>query len=90
MFNLIHEVSLLISKRLVTIAEIAMWSFVAVGVCRVAINGINGISSLLLGGSIAVMGLAVLFYFVAFFVKLVVNKPKTKEWKYDSNRRGED
>ena len=83
MINFLAITSHLVSKHLLAIAEVALWAFVAIGVCRVLYHGINGISSLVLGTCLIFMGLSLAFYLFSFSCKLIV---KSKRVRSDYDR----
>ena len=60
LIKLLHEIVVPISKVLVIAAEVSLWAFVAVGVVKVASNGVKGVSSLLLTCSLVMMSLSLI------------------------------
>ena len=64
------------AQKTLSLAELALWGFVGVGVIRVLLNGINGISSLMIGISMGLFIVSLAFYFLAFSCKVVENSKK--------------
>ena len=73
MLTITAKVMVCISTISLILAEIVLWLFVGVGVCRVIANGVNGISSLMLSGSIALVIASGIFYFASFLCKMIIN-----------------
>jgi hypothetical protein len=89
LLNLLSNKFKLISKHSLFFAELTLWGFVSVGVCRVFINGVNGLSSLLLGTSLIMLGIAIIFYAVSCVCRLLY-KPKEKVRDYVTIRKRKD
>ena len=64
------------AQKTLSLAELALWGFVGVGVIRVLLNGINGLSSLMIGISIGLFITSLAFYFLAFSCKVIENSKK--------------
>ena len=86
MLNILSKTFRLISKHSLFFAELTLWGFVSVGVFKVFINGVNGLSSLLLCTSLLMLGVAIIFYVVSCILKLL-HKPKNKARDYVTIRR---
>ncbi len=61
------------SKRITTVAEVALWLFVGTGVLKVLHDGVHGLSSLLLAGSMSLLAIGLAFQIIAVCCKIVVN-----------------